>query len=224
MKKLLLLAILPIIFSCNGNEKKETSNESTAKVEKNKDPYALELENFDFTTEISAQLPPRTIYKPDTIFYSIKNGNQEKPVKIAYAQQDFSTENYFANFDDFYFNAINYTTTPGGKMMLMSAFVENAESEEVQNFIKTLDKKYGKSIRTKSAMTMIDIYTWTLDDRIIRYCLEPENDENNIRIDPDENGDLKQGEKQPHTRATIYIINKKYKDELIGDLVYVDEE
>ena len=224
MKKLLLLAIVPIIFSCNGNEKKETSNESTAKVEKNKDLYTLELENFDFTTEISTQLPLRTIYKPDTIYYSIKNGNQEKPVKIEYTQQDFSPKNYFANFDDFYFNAINYTTTPDGKMMLISAFVENADHEEVQNFIKTLDRKYGKATRTKSAMTMVDIYTWMLDDRIIRYCLELENDQNNICIDADENGQLKQGEKQPHTRATISIINKMYKDELIGDRAYVDEE
>lgn len=234
MKKLLLLlAILTFIVSCQNTEKK------------NLDKNALELENFNFETNRSTilsekdsiegdpgyyKLKSETI-KADTIFYSISEGmkNTDTPVKIEYHQYGFSQGDYLAKFGDFYFNGINFTTTPDGKMMMMNGFVDKIEQKESEKFIKVLDEKYGKAIKTTGRFFgSFDAYKWELNDRIIRYCTVWDNEENTIKLE-ESNGTLTFGEKEPHFKALIFIINKKYKNEILGgnsgsgEFVYLDD-
>ena len=112
---------------------------------------------------------------------------------------------------------------------MMNGFVDKIEQKESEKFIKILDEKYGKAIKTTGRFFgSFDAYKWELNDRIIRYCTVWDNEENKIKLE-ESNGTLTFGEKEPHFKALIFIINKKYKNEILGgnsgsgDFVYLDD-
>lgn len=225
MKKLLLiLAILPIVLSCNGQEKS---------VPKSLAEESLQLENFDFSTKLSTLLPEETKSKEYTGYYKIKSEmlevdtisdgqfiGSEKPVRIEYRQRSFSNRDVIATFDDFEFNAINLVTSIDGKLMLINAVAGETDKGKTDHFVSTLNKKYGNSKKTKGefAEQNFDIYTWKLKDRIIKYNVVFDDEKSTLKIG---------GEKNPHYQSYLYIIRNEFQNEIFGkvssgDFVYLE--
>lgn len=166
MKKLLLiLTILPIVLSCNGQEKSGAKSLADG---------PLQLENFDFNTKISTLLPENTKSKKYTEYYQVKSEmievdtisdgefiGSEKPVRIEYQQRSFSNRDVLANFDDFDFNAINLVTNMDGKLMLINAVAGETNKNKTEDFVSKLNKKYGNSKKTNGEFSeqSFDIYT-----------------------------------------------------------------
>ena len=220
---LLLLTILPFMISCNGQEKRSVTSLADE---------PLQLENFDFNTKISILLPENTKSKDYNGYYEIKSEmleldtitdgdyiGSEKPIRIEYTQQSFSSRDILAKFGSEEFNAISLVTTMNGQIMLVNALIGEIELKQTEKFIEKLDTKYGKSTKTKGEFANLnfDIYTWQLEDRIIRYTTVLDNEENALKIEVnEENKKITEGEKNPHYKGYIFIIKKEFKDEIFG--------
>ncbi len=225
MKKLLLiLTISSLVLSCNGQKKSGAKSLSEA---------SLQLENFDFNTKISTLLPEETKSKEYAGYYKVKSEmievdtisdgefiGSEKPVRIEYRQQSFSTRDVLANFDDFEFNAINLVTNMDGKLMLINGVAGETDKGKMENFVSKLNKKYENSKKTKGEFVgqNFDIYTWHLKDRIIRYCVVFDDEKSTLKIG---------GDKNPHYQSYLYVIKKEFQNQIFGkvssgDFVYLE--
>ena len=233
MKKLLLFLTIPLLMTaCSGQENSVPG--SLAK-------QPLQLEDFDFNTKFSTILPEDTKSKEYAGYYQVKSEmlevdtisdgeliGSEKPVRIEYRQRSFSFGDVLANFGKYEFNALNFATTLDGKFMVLSAVAGKTELKEANNLMETLDKKYGKSTKTKGEFVgkNFDMYTWQLKDRIIRYSLVLDNEENTMKIEVDDQK-ISNGKKDPHYKGYLFVIKKEYKDKIFdnvssGDFVFLD--
>jgi len=233
MKKLLLFLTLPLLITaCRGQE-----NRIPASLAK----QPLQLEDFDFNTKFSTILPEDTKSKEYAGYYQVKSEmlevdtisdgefiGREKPVRIEYRQRSFSTRDLLANFGSFEFNAVNFATTLDGNIMMINAVVGQTELKEVNSLKEKLDKKYGKSTKTTGEFVgkNFDIYTWQLKDRIIRYSLVLDDEENTMKLEIDGHK-ISSGKKDPHYKGYLFVIKKEYKDKIFdnvssGDFVFLD--
>ena len=233
MKKHLLFLTIPFfMLSCRGQE-----NRIPASLAK----QHLQLEDFDFNTKFSTILPEDTRSKEYAGYYQVKSEmlevdtisdgeliGSEKPVRIEYRQRSFSTRDVMANFGSYEFNAVNFATTLDGKIMFINAVVGKTELNEAKSLMETLDKKYGKSTKTKGEFVgkNFDIYTWQLKDRIIRYSLVLDDEENTMKIEVNDQK-ISNGKKDPHYKGYLFVIKKEYKDKIFdnvssGDFVFLD--
>jgi hypothetical protein len=178
-KLLLLLAILPFMISRNGQEKNGT---------KSLLEESLQLNNFNFQTNISTLLPKESKSK-DFNGYDVKseslevdtisianNGREyignENPVKFIYHQFTYSNDEILAKFDDCEFNAINFVTSKNGKIIAINVLIDQIEFNKAKSILQTLAKKYGNANKTQGFTSKhFDIYTWKLKDRMIRYSI-----------------------------------------------------
>ena len=232
-KPLLLFAILPLMISCNGQQKRPAT--SLAK-------EAVQLENFDFNTKISTLLPADTKSKDYAGYYQVKGEfiqidtiaddnfiGKEKPLRIEYRQRSYSSRDVLAKVDDYEYNAVNLATTLDGKIMLISAVVGKTTINDSNDLVAYLTKKYGKPVKTNGdfASKNFDIYTWQLKDRMIRYSMVLDNEESTLKIEVDqERKQIKGGDKNPHYTGYIFVIKNEYKDKIFeypssGDFVYL---
>ncbi|MDR6761945.1 hypothetical protein J2Y38_002156 [Flavobacterium sp. 2755] len=204
---------------------------------------SLRLEDFDFNTKLSTLLPESSKSKKYHGYYEIKNelievdtvseitydGN--KKVRIDYRQRSYSSRDTMAKFCEFEFNAINLATDLSGKIILIHAVIDKTDLKQSKDLIDILDKKYGKAKKSKNAFfeNNFDIYTWHLKDRIIRYSLVFDKEENMVYLKVDKNNKKieKIDAKNEHFKGYFYIIKDEDKDKVFGkdksgDLVYVE--
>jgi hypothetical protein len=232
-KQLLLVTILHMMISCNGQQNRPATSLA-------KEP--VQLENFNFNTKISTLLPADTKSKDYAGYFQVKgefiaidtiaDGNlsgNEKPFRIEYRQRSYSSRDVLAKFGDHEYNAVNLATTMDGKLMLISAVVGKTTINDTNDLVAYLTRKHGKPIKTKGdfANKVFDIYTWQLKDRMIRYSMVLDSEENTLKIEIDQKRkQIKGGDKTPHYTGYIFVIKNEYKDKLFenrsaGDFVYL---
>ncbi|WP_426479315.1 hypothetical protein ACP3T3_07650 [Chryseobacterium sp. CBSDS_008] len=205
-----------------------------------KKEQAIELQDFNFNNKTATYFSHKDKYKTYDNYYQIKSEvigvdtiydgefiGSEKPIRIEYRQEIFSNKDVLARFDDFDFNAINFATTVDGKMMVFNAVAGEISLKETKKFIALLDEKYGKSkISQEAFIKPYDIYTWRLVDRIIKYCVVPDDESNTLRIEAGQtNKSTDNGKKKSHIKAFLYIVKNEYANQIIGkmssgDLLY----
>ena len=225
---LLLTAITLFFLNCNGQNK--MLGESP-----------LILDKFDFDTDITTLFPAKNITKKNNNIYKIPFGTHnlffikdtivvyngsllgdKLPVMIQYRKTNFLRSDTVAVYEKFPFNSINLATTMENKIMMINGLVEYANTVESIKIIDLLDKNYGNHIKSKgNYIQPFDIYTWTLQDRIIKYSIvNIDHDETSI-----ENNTVQNREEQMNIMAYLFIIKKEYANKTIGrmyqgDLVY----
>jgi len=71
-----------------------------------------------------------------------------------------------------------------GKIMLISAVVGKTTINTTNDLVGYLTKKHGKPVKTKGEFVSknFDIYTWQLKDRMIRYSIVLDNEENTLKL------------------------------------------
>jgi len=203
---------------------------------------AIELEDFNLDSKLSTFVSAKNKHKTYTNYFEIKSEiigadtvsdgefiGSEQPIRIDYKQQVFSKEDVIARFGDFEFNAINFATTITGQLMVFNGVAADISLKQTQSFVRLLNEKYGKAATTKgSFIKPFDIYTWKLKDRIIKYCVVPDDDSNTLKVvvDKDQQS-IKERNKEAYFKGFLYIIKKEYADQVIGkmdsgDLLYCD--
>lgn len=200
----------------------------------------IELQDFNFNNKRTTYFSDKDKYKTYDNYYQIKSEvigvdtisdgefiGSEKPIRIEYRQEIFSTNDVLAKFDDFEFNAINFATTVDDKMMVFNAVAGEISLKETKKFVELLDQKYGKSkVGKETFIKPYDMYTWRLVDRIIKYCVVTDDESNTIKIEEDKlNKRINNGKNEPHLRAFLFIIKNEYANQVIGkmssgDLLY----
>lgn len=194
---------------------------------------AVELEDFNFNNGTSVYFSDKDKYKTYDNYYQIKSEvivmdtiydgefiGAEKPIRIEYRQTIFSNKDVLARFDDFEFNAINFATAINGKMMVFNAVAGNISLKETEKFVELLDEKYGMSKKTQeSFIEPYNVYTWKLKDRMIKYCIVVDDESDTMKIEVNEkNNSIKNGVKEPHFKAYIYIIKNEYAKQIVGQM------
>lgn len=236
MKKILfILAILPIIISCNGQENKPVTSLADESVQ---------LKDFDFKTKISTLLPENTKSKTySNGYYEVKHetlrvdtipsdefDETSKPLRVEYSKQTSSSRDVMATFGDNKFSGVNFVTTLDGNIMAINATAGNVELADGQDFVRDLENKYGKTTKTKGefAGKSFDSYTWKLKDRTISYNMVFNDEANTLKIELDKDGkQINKGEKNPHFEGYLFIIQKQFEAQVFGqsiggDFVYLD--
>jgi hypothetical protein len=228
-KAILFIPILMLMGACEAQVK-------------SLDKAPLDLEKFDFSTKMSTLLPESTKNKENSDWYRVKNmsmsrdtvfsdeyGSDPKPKWLEYRNRSSSSGDTIASFLDLQFNSANFATTIDDKIMVANGIVSEISESEYKKLVTVLNTKYGVAVKTQGEFFKpFDIYTWTLKDRIIKFVplFDDERSTMKIVVDKD-NKTISNAEKTPHYRALLYVIDKKYADQVIGkfntgDLLYCD--
>jgi hypothetical protein len=202
----------------------------------------INLENFDFNLNVKKFYPEankyRAIYVPITqaiqiydveldnlgsiliMKETVREGWREdsEPKWIEYKQQGCNNYQKLAVFGKYTFSCVDMVTTVDNQVMVIGAYDFYGTEENAMNFIKLLNKKYGKNIQTKKNVFSRDfnIYTWELKDRIIKYCFVSPDDRGTLTVVLGEQNE--ETEEEEEMEAYFYIIKKEYADKVIGNL------
>lgn len=213
----------------------------------------IELDNFDFTTSISVIFPDRyldpefgdngwyrvpsvpntfgdyTMYCRDTCF----NFSRDKALWVTYRQQSsFSTDEYLSMAGRT-FDAANFATTFDGRIFAVGGNISELTQTESEDFIARLSKQYGEPVHTvESFCRDYDMYTWTLEDRTLKYAAITTDEHNVLKFEHvyNEDGslaDIRPGKRRNILKGYFFVIDAAWRDRFLitdravsGDFVY----
>lgn len=213
----------------------------------------IKLDDFDFTTSISVIFPDRyldpefgddgwyrvpsvpntlgdyTMYCRDTCF----NFSRDKALWVTYRQQSsFSTDEYLSMAGRT-FDAANFATTFDGRIFAVGGNISELTQTESEDFIARLSKQYGEPVHTvESFCRDYDMYTWTLEDRTLKYAAITTDEHNVLKFEHvyNEDGslaDIRPGKRRNILKGYFFVIEAAWRDRFLitdravsGDFVY----
>ncbi len=208
----------------------------------------VDLEQFNFATKISTLFPEKYHSKTYDNAYEIpvdENGmvmiqldttliseGGRKAIGLEYRQLNWNSVTPLALFEKHIFQKINIATTLDGKIKAFAALADDMTQTDQTSLLKMLKKKYGTPKKMKNNWDeKLTILEWTKQDRIIRYVGKYDDErQGTMTIVVDQNkGTISEGEKEPHFKAYLFLINPKLKNEVFGklrtgDFVYLEEK
>jgi hypothetical protein len=233
MKIFFIIGIFGLLTSCNGQQPK-TLGEAPLNLKKiNFDlnvidfyPKKYILKNssdyFEIPIKNNLNISQTQLIKKDTVFAfdEYTSDKKQKPKWIEYRKESYSSIDSVAVFDKFVFNAINTVTTPDNKLIAINGLIDEIDKLNSDNFIKILNSEYGKNTYSKDKSSgKTSIYTWKNSDRIIKYCIVLNNENNTLKLELNEKEKtIKNASKKPHYVGYFYIIKKEYGEQLIGKM------
>lgn len=213
----------------------------------------IKLDDFDFTTSISEIFPDRyldpefgddgwyripsvpttfgdyTLYRRDTCF----NFSRDKALWVTYRQQSsFSTDEYLSMAGRT-FDAANFATTFDGRIFAVGGNISELTQTESEDFIARLSKRYGEPVHTvESFCGDYDMYTWTLEDRTLKYAAITTDEHNVLKFEHvyNEDGslaDIRAGKRRNILKGYFFVIDAAWRDRFLitdravsGDFCY----
>ncbi len=232
----ILLSISTIILtSCNGQTKPIGTE-------------PLNLESFNFDTKISDLYPEKNKSKDYKGCYEIKgalhsqlvvtdttfvneHSENKKAIGIEYRQQNSTSTDTIAMFENQKFQKINVATTIEGKIKVINAITDDLAEQQSVDLLKKLVNKYGNPKKLKNSWNeKFIIYEWITKDRIIRFVSAYDDESTTMKLVIDKEQQLiSSREKERHYVGYLFIINLVLKDEVFGkmktgDFVFLDAE
>lgn len=209
----------------------------------------LDISDFDFSTPLATLLPERYIdaeYGAD--WYNIPSADGDtnfmrrdtvigwhtnEPLWVEYLQMGTCSVDAHICFEGHIFNATNLITGLDGRIGVIAGQAAWDTKEACETLIERTTKRHGTPKHTTEQFCNkpYDLFTWTLDDRTIKYAVVG-TDESNIlklEIDRDADGhliDLREGERKQRSQSYIYVFDKGWAEKLSeagqasGDFVY----
>lgn len=211
----------------------------------------IELDDFDFSTSISDILPER--YKKTTEYgneiYLVPSSELGENIYERDSCRDYSTDEVLwieyrhgmRCWTDEYlsmagrtFNAANFITTLDGRIFVVSGFIDELTQAENDDFIAQLSKRYGEPEHTAESFFIedYDLYTWTLEDRTLKYAVASTDESNVMKFEIERNEageltDIRPGERETHLQGCFFVIDAAWRDRFLapghtrtGDFVY----
>lgn len=236
MKKILLFSVFTMMVSCKGQKQVQPIGEAS-----------LNLENFDFNTNVSTLFPEKNKANTYDNAFEIKTNDSEtvmfqkdttfvfsdsrKPIGFEYRQINWSLRYSLADFQEYSFQKINVATTMDGKIKIIGAVADEISSVDNNKLLKLLNTKYGTPKKLNGSWKDgLVIFEWTKKDKIIRFVTARDNEESTLKIEIDPaKTKIAEGKKNPHLKSYLFIINPVFKNEVFGklntgDFVYLDNE
>lgn len=206
---------------------------------------ALQLKGLNFDTDISSLYPDKNKNKQFEGYYDVKSNvqmgmtkvdtvyednysDEKKPKWVEYRAQSSSSEDTNALFDGFPFNTVNVVAGLDHKLMVVNGVAMEVTDQASKKLIAKLDGLYGKHTRADDEFfhKPFQIYTWKLGDRLIKYCTVYDDESNVLKLEVDKDKKtIQSAAKESHVEGFIYIINKTYEKQVVGqmntgDLIY----
>ena len=210
----------------------------------------IKLDDFDFSTSISEILPER--YKKNTEYGdeiylvpsvsgenvyerdSCRSYSTDEVLWIEYRHGMRSWTDEYLSMAGRTFNAANFATTLDGRIFVVSGFIDELTQAENDDFIAQLSKRYGEPEHTKNSFFIedYDLYTWTLEDRTLKYAVATTDESNAVKFEVERNEageltDIRPGERETHLQSYFFVIAAAWKERFLasghprsGDFVF----
>lgn len=210
----------------------------------------IEIDDFDFSTNISTILPDSYKNRDYEGSYHVPSSDGTTNIMLRegrprfqdsiewyeYRSRSVSHGDKLLRMAGQTFNAANFAAALDGQIFLVSGYAYKIAAEQSAALIERLTKEYGESMQTRGKFfgeREYDLYTWTLEDRTIKYAVVETDQSNELKLDIplDESGnptDLREGERQPHLKGYLFVIDASWVERFrdvsgrSGDMVYYD--
>ena len=230
-KNIILLANIFLILSCEGQIKPIGE-------------AIIDLEKFNFNTKISELYPQKNKSKEYKNTYIMKGFNNNEifvstdstfineTKGIEYIQGNSSSLDSIASFSYHIFQKINTISSINGEIKLINGVSHWVKKTEYHNFLELLNNKYGKPEKSlKNQNDKSVFYQWSLNDKIIRFVVTPNNENNELnkmmnKVQQKNTTDTEEA----RFNCYLYIVNPIYKTDILkqkyfsGDLTFFKEE
>lgn len=195
----------------------------------------IEFDNFDFSTPVTDILPEHYIhpdYGKDCFSVPSVSGSNlyYKEICCSYANEALWLEyRHFGSCsgDEYLsmagriFNAANFATTLDGRVFLVGGKINELTQTESDDFIARLGKRYGEPIHSaKSFFCDHDLYTWTLEDRTLKYAVATTDESSVLKIEMEHNEDgeltdLREGIRKSRLIGSFFVIDTEWKERFL---------
>lgn len=209
----------------------------------------IDISDFDFSTPITTILPdsyksqqwgdgwyniPETAFDDTNLLVrdSVHSWDTDELLWIEYRQQGTNSEDAYLSFEGQVFNAANFMTTPEGQIMLVCGYAWKIPQQDSNALIERITKKYGEPKYERASFCReYDLYTWTLEDRTVKYSVVSTDESNVLKIETEHNEqgeltDLREGKRETYINGYIFIIDAPWVEKILsagqasGDFVY----
>lgn len=209
----------------------------------------IDISNFDFATPITTIFPDsckseqwgdRWYEIPQTAFYdtnlfvrdSVRSWDTDEILHVEYRQQGMTSADEYLCFEGQLFNSADFMTSPEGRIMLVCGYAQKIPEKDSRALIERITKKYGDpGYERASFCGEYDLYTWTLEDRTVKYAVVSTDESNVLKIEVEHNEqgeltDLREGERETYINGYIYVIDAPWVEKVLtegqrsGDFVY----
>lgn len=213
----------------------------------------IELDNFDFTTSISVIFPDRyldpefgddgwyrvpsvsstlgdyAMYRRDTCF----NFFRDKALWVTYRRQSLCPADEYLSMAGRTFPAANFATAFDGRIFAVGGTISELTQAASEDFIARLSERYGEPVHTVESFSRdYDMYTWTLEDRTLKYAAITTDEHNVLKFEHvyNEDGslaDIRPGKRRNILQGYFFVIDAAWRDRFLitdravsGDFVY----
>lgn len=213
----------------------------------------IELDDFDFTTSISDIFPERyidpefgydgwyrvpsvsgtlgnyTLYRRDTCF----NFFRDKALWVTYQRASSCPADEYLSMADQVFPAANFATTFDGRIFAVGGTITEITQAASDDFIARLSKRYGEPVHTVESFSRdYDLYTWTLEDRTLKYAAVTTDEHNVLKLEIKYNKDgspanVREGKRRNILQGYFYVIDAAWRERFLitdravrGDFCY----
>ncbi|WP_108867134.1 hypothetical protein [Aquimarina aquimarini] len=142
-------------------------------------------------------------------------------IGIQYNMMGWSSGDSLAHYHNMYFEKIDMMNSANGEFMALVAKNESKNRDDFDSLLNYLKQKEGEPTVVKNDFFGVYYnYSWNLNDRYISITSKLNNKKNTLKIDFEINEDsiVMDTIKKPSIDTRLFIINKKYKDSIIGKL------
>lgn len=202
----------------------------------------IKLDDFDFTTPISVIFPDRyidpefgydgwyrvpsipstlgdyTLYRRNTCF----NFFRDKALWITYQRQSLCPADEYLSMAGRSFPAANFATTFDGRIFAVGGTISELTQAGSDNFIARLNKQYGKPVHTLESFCSrkYDLYTWTQEDRTLKYAAVTTDEHNVLKFEHvyNEDGslaDICEGKRRNILQSYFFVIDAAWRDRFL---------
>jgi len=197
------------------------------------DAAPLQLEAIDLSTTIHSLLPTDVQDNQHPELYTVKSlsiqvdtaytgyPEERRPKWLEYRAVSYTRRDTMLYFGDFGFNVPNFVTALDGRLMVVNGTLMQVSDAQSEAFVRFMNQKYGQAVKsTGEFLSFFDVHTWTLGDRLIKYCQIYENDNGALRITMDaDKKPVAGGEKQrPHYKGFLFVISRAYAEQVVGKM------
>jgi hypothetical protein len=139
-------------------------------------PFDLKVINFDLDVGDFYRKVDNIDRIGEVYVEKKKQLEDEKPVHIQYLQQNSSTKDTIAKFENFGFEKLSMVTTVDNKLMSAVAAAEFSDTSEYKKLLAILKRNYGvpKRVIGEFSSKKYPIYIWKLAKKTVKLIMYSE--------------------------------------------------
>lgn len=195
------------------------------------------LDDFDFTTPISAIFPESYVDStygsawfqvPSCSGYNLYHKEEcfnfagDSALWVTYQHQSSCSADEYLSMAGRPFPAANFATTSDVRIFAVGGSISGITQDASDDFIARLSKSYGEPVCNEESFgsRVYNLYTWTLEDRTVKYAAVTTDEHNVLKIEHvyNEDGslaDIREGKRRRSINGYIFVIDAAWRDRFL---------